>query len=316
MTDFYPEIEPYASGMLPVDDIHTLYWEECGNPEGLPVVFLHGGPGAGAGPSSRRFFDPEAYRIIVFEQRGSGRSTPLGEIRQNTTPLLIEDIEKLRRHLHVDRWVVFGGSWGSTLAFAYAEHHPDRCIGLILRGIFLCRRSEIQWFFYGMRTVFPEAWRAFNEFIPEGERGDLEAAYHKYLMDPDPAIHMPAARSYSFYEGTCATLYPTPEVANSFLDDTVALGLSRMESHYFKNNIFLPENYLLDNIHRIRHIPCVMVQGRYDIVCPIVTADEVSRAWPEAEYIIVPDAGHSSQEPGIKKELILACERFKSLPKA
>lgn len=311
--DLYPEITPFEEGMLPLDDLHTMYWEQSGNPQGVPVLFIHGGPGTGTNPKGRRFFDPAFYRIILFDQRGSGRSTPLGETRENTTLHLIRDIETLRKHLGIEKWLIFGGSWGVTLGIAYGEHHPDRCLGFILRGVFLCRHSEIQWFLYDMRTILPEVWRDFSEFIPESERRDLLMAYHKRLMNPNPEIHMPAAHSWSTYEGNTATLLPSPEVVDFFLDDTVALGLARMEAHYFKNNIFLPENYLLKNIHKIQHLPATIVHGRYDMCCPIITADELARAWPEATYVIVPDAGHSTSEPGIKTELIKACETFKEI---
>ncbi len=307
----YPEILPYTSGHIAVDDLHEIYWEESGNPKGMPIIFIHGGPGAGSSPASRRFFDPDYYRIIVFDQRGSGRSRPLGEVRNNTTPLLIQDIETLRRHLGLDQWHIFGGSWGSTLAIAYAEHYPDHCLSLILRGIFLCRPSEINWFLYGMRTIFPEQWHEFNTFLPEDERHDLLKSYHTRLMNSDPAIHMPAALAWSKYEGACATLLPSEGTVNSFLDPVVALGLARMEAHYFSNNIFLPDNFLMDNIHTIRHIPTTIVQGRYDVVCPIVTASEVVEKWPEANYIIVPDAGHSAYDPTLCRELVKACERVK-----
>jgi proline iminopeptidase len=310
-TELYPEIEPYALGRLAVGELHELYWEESGHPEGVPVVFLHGGPGAGSAPNHRRFFDPAAYRILIFDQRGAGRSTPLGEIRDNTTPLLIEDMEKLRELRGIDRWLVFGGSWGSTLALAYAEAHPERCLGLVLRGIFLCRTSEIDWFLYGLRAFFPEAWEAFAGHIPEAERGDLLGAYHRRLMDPDPAVHRPAARAWSVYEGSCSTLLPSRETVDYFAGDVVALGLARMEAHYFAHNIFLPDNALLANIGRIRHLPAVIVQGRYDAVCPIVSAHELHQAWPEARYVVVPDAGHSAWEPGIRAELVRATEEFK-----
>lgn len=310
--ELYPEIEPYNAGMLELDGLHRMYWEESGNPLGKPVVFLHGGPGAGSAPAHRRFFDPAHYRIVIFDQRGAGRSTPLGEVRDNTTPHLIADIEKLRKHLGIDRWLVFGGSWGSTLALAYGQAHPQRCAGLILRGIFLCRKSEIEWFLYGLKNLFPEAWRAFAGAVPQSERGDLLAAYHKRLINPDPGVHMPAARAWSVYEGSCSTLLPSAETVAYFAGDVVALGLARIEAHYFTNDIFLPENSLLDNIGRIRNIPGLIVQGRYDAVCPIVSADDVHRAWPEAEYIIVPDAGHSAWEPGICAELVKATEKFKS----
>ena len=310
-TELYPEIEPYEAGMLALDGLHHIYWEASGNPDGKPVVFLHGGPGAGASPAHRRFFDPKHYRIIIFDQRGAGRSTPLGAITDNTTPHLIADMETLRKHLNIERWLVFGGSWGSTLAIAYAEAYPRCCAGLILRGIFLCRKSEIDWFLYDLRNLFPEAWRAFAGHIPEKERGDLLRAYYKRLINPDPAIHMPAARAWGRYEGSCSTLMPSPETVAYFGGDVVALGLARIEAHYFTHNIFLPENSLLENVKRIRNIPGIIVQGRYDAVCPIISADDLHQAWPEAEYMIVPDAGHAAWEPGICKQLVAACERFK-----
>ncbi|MBI2313249.1 MAG: prolyl aminopeptidase [Betaproteobacteria bacterium] len=312
-TELYPEIEPFDVGMLPLDGLHTMYWEQSGNPEGVPAVFLHGGPGAGSTPQHRRFFDPAHYRIIVFDQRGAGRSKPLGELKDNTTPRLVADMEKLREHLGLDKWLVFGGSWGSTLALAYGEAHPERCLGLVMRGIFLCRRSEIEWFLYGVRNLFPEAWNAFAEYIPEAERGDLLGAYHRRLIDPDPEIHMPAARRWSIYEGSCSTLLPSPETVDYFANDTVALGLARIEAHYFMNDIFLPGNSLLENAGKLRGIPAVIVHGRYDAVCPVVSADDLHRAWPEAEYTIVRDAGHSAWEPGIRAALIQATERFKRL---
>ena len=307
----FPPIEPFSSGMLELEAPHRMYYEQSGNPRGVPVVFLHGGPGAGSSAVHRQFFDPAFYRIVVFDQRGAGRSTPLGCLENNTTPRLIDDLERLRTHLGIDKWMVFGGSWGSTLAIAYAEHHPQRCLGLVLRGIFLCRPSEIEWFLYGLRQVFPEAWRTFSGFIPEGERRDLLTAYHRRLVDPDPAIHMPAARSWSVYEGSCSTLLPNPALVADFASDRVALGLARIEAHYFRNDIFLPANYLLEHTDRLRPIPGVIVQGRYDIVCPTVSADDLHHAWPEAEYAIVPDAGHSAFEPGIRSRLLAATEEFK-----
>jgi len=311
--ELYPEIQPIESGLLKLDDIHTMYWEVSGNPQGTPVVFLHGGPGAGTTPTHRRFFDPAHYRIVLFDQRGAGRSLPLGETRQNTTPHLIRDIEELRRHLDIERWLVFGGSWGSTLALAYTEAHPERAIGLVLRGIFLCRKSEIDWFLYGVRSIYPEPWRTFAEFLPGEERDDLLGNYHKRLMDPDPTVHMPAARRWSVYEGSCSTLLPSPETVAAFGDDRMALGLARMEAHYFVNDIFLPKDSLLENLARIRHLPAAIVQGRYDVVCPIATADELHRAWPEARYQVVADAGHSAMEPGIRSALVEATDRFRTL---
>ena len=311
-TELFPEIEPYSAGILKLDGVHAMYWEQSGNPEGAPVLFLHGGPGAGASAAHRRFFDPVHFRIVIFDQRGAGRSTPLGELRDNTTLHLVADIERLREHLRIERWLVFGGSWGSTLALAYGEAHPERCAGFILRGVFLCRSSEIEWFLYGLRTLFPEAWRTFAEVIPATERGDLLAAYYRRLADPDPAVHVPAARAWSTYEGVCSTLLPSAETVAHFAGDGVSLGLARVEAHYFSHGIFLPENSLLGKVSRLRHLPCIIVQGRYDAVCPIATADEVHRAWPESEYIVVPDAGHSAWEPGIRAELVRATERFKT----
>ena len=308
----FPPIEPFDAGMLERDPPHRVHYEQSGNPRGVAAVFLHGGPGAGASAVHRQFFDPRFYRIVVFDQRGAGRSTPLGCLENNTTPHLVEDMEALRKHLGIERWLVFGGSWGSTLALAYAEQHPDRCLALVLRGIFLCRASEIDWFLYGLRHIFPEPWQAFAGYIPEAERADLLSAYYKRLTNPDPAVHLPAARTWSVYEGSCSTLLPNPALVADFAADRVALGLARIEAHYFRHDIFLPENALLENIGRIRHIPGVIVQGRYDIVCPTVSADDLHHAWPEAEYVIVNDAGHSAFEPGIRSRLVEATEAFKA----
>lgn len=311
-TELYPEIEPFQTGHLQVDRLHQVYWEVSGNPAGTPVVFLHGGPGAGASPMHRRFFDPARYRIVIFDQRGAGRSRPHGELQDNTTPHLVADMERLRTYLGIESWVIFGGSWGSTLALAYAETHPDRVRALVLRGIFLCRKLEIDWFLYGMRHVFPEAWRKFSGYIPEAERGDLLAAYARRLNDPSPAVHMPAAHQWSMYEGSCSTLMPSPSTVAHFSEDNVALGLARIEAHYFQNDIFLPVNSLLDNAHRLHGIPGIIVQGRYDMVCPIVSADDLHHAWPGADYVIVPDAGHSAWEPGITAQLVAAMEKLKT----
>lgn len=307
----FPELAPRASGMLRLDPVHAMYWEECGNPAGIPVVFLHGGPGAGSTAAHRRFFDPQAYRIVVLDQRGAGRSTPLGELRNNTTPHLIADLEMLREHLKIDRWLVFGGSWGSTLALAFAQAHPSRCLGLVLRGIFLCRKSEIDWFLYGLRSIYPEAWEKLAGLLPAAERGDLLRNYHRRLVDPDPAVHMPAARAWSVYEGSCSTLMPSPDTVAYFAGDVVALGLARIEAHYFVNDIFLPENSLLENIGALKGVPGIIVQGRYDMVCPIITAHELAAAWPEAVFKVVPDAGHSVWEKGILAALMEATEKFK-----
>ncbi len=312
--NLFPPIIPYATGRLQVDALHELYFEQCGNAEGRPVLFLHGGPGAGASPTHRRFFDPNHYRIVIFDQRGAGRSRPLGELRANTTAHLIDDIEALRVHLGIERWAVFGGSWGSTLAMAYAQAHAERVSALILRGIFLMHRDEIDWFLYGMGRIFPEAWERFAGFIPPEERGDLLAAYHHRLTEGTAAAQRDAARAWSLYEGACSTLMPSPEVIAASGDMTHALGLARIEAHYFRDNLFEPEDKLLRDLDRLRHIPAVIVQGRYDMICPIHTADRLHRAWPEADYVIVPDAGHSTMEPGIRRALVAATERFKNLP--
>ena len=308
----HPPIEPYETGRMRLDDTHAMYWEQCGNPDGAPVVFLHGGPGAGAIPTHRRFFDPAFYRIVVFDQRGAGRSTPRGALENNTTDHLIADMERLRAALGIDGWLLFGGSWGSTLALAYAERYPERCLGLILRGIFLGRPQEIRWFLYGLRTVFPETWRAFVAPLPESERGDILRAYHRRLLDPDPAVRLPAAQAWSRYEGSCSTLLPSPETVAAFSEDSMAAGLARIETHYFVNDLFLPPDTLLANVGKLRAIPGTIIQGRYDMVCPIVTADELHRAWPEARYVVVPDSGHSAMDPGIRTALLSAMEEFKN----
>lgn len=311
-TELFPEISPYANGMLPLDNLHTMYWEQSGKETGLPVLFLHGGPGAGSSPAHRCFFDPAYYRIVIYDQRGAGRSTPLGEIHNNTTPHLIDDIEVLRQYLGIAEWLVFGGSWGSTLALAYSETYPARCLGLILRGIFLCRKSEIDWFLYGLKNFFPEAWHTFVSLLPSSERDNILAAYYRRLVHPEYVVHMPAALAWSVYEGSCSTLLASPETVAYFTNDVVAIGLARIEAHYFSHEIFLPKNSLLDNIKKIRSIPAVIIQGRYDAVCPIVSANDLHCAWPEAQYIVIADAGHSAWEPGIQTELIKATERFKN----
>ena len=311
--DLFPDVEPYERGRLDVDPPHDLYWEQSGNPKGAPILFVHGGPGAGATPAHRRFFDPAHYRIIVTDQRGAGRSKPLGDLTDNTTDHLVADMEALRERLGLDSWFLFGGSWGSSLVLAYAIAHPERCRGLILRGIFLCRRPEVDWFMTGMRRVFPEAWRRFSEYLPEAERHDLLTNYHRRLIDPDPDIHLPAAKIWAQYEGACSTLLPSADAASSFADPAKSLGLARIEAHYFVNDLFMPEDHLLNGVERFRHVPGVIVQGRYDMVCPLESADALSRAWPEADYVIVPDAGHSAMEPGIRKALVQATERFKSI---
>ncbi|MCC6467508.1 MAG: prolyl aminopeptidase [Alphaproteobacteria bacterium] len=310
-TDLYPPIEPYATGTLRVDRRHSLYYEQCGNAAGVPVLFLHGGPGAGATAAHRRFFDPAFYRIVIFDQRGAGRSTPTADIADNTTPLLVQDIETLRQTLGIERWLLFGGSWGSTLALAYGEAHPQRCLGFVLRGIFLSRDSEIDWFLHGLGQIFPEAQRAFAGFLPLAERGDLLASYYRRLIDPDPAVHRPAARAWSSYEAACSTLLPNADNVAAVNDDRVALALARIEAHYFVNKSFLAPDSLMANLGRIAHLPAVIVHGRYDMVCPITTGDLLARAWKGSEFTIVPDAGHSAMEPGIRAALVGGTERFK-----
>ncbi len=312
-SSLYPPINPYDKGFLDVDKTHRIYWEVSGNPKGIPALFLHGGPGAGASIAHRRFFDPKIYKLVIFDQRGAGRSTPYGEVRENTTELLISDIEMLRKFLHIDRWHIFGGSWGSTLALSYAQAHPEQCMSLILRGIFLMRQKEIDWFMYGIRQFFPGAWEKFAHHVGEGERDDLLTAYYKRLTDPDPAIHLPAAKAWSLYESTCSTLYPHPQVQVASADERYALGLARLEAHYFLHNRFTPEDQLLQNIDEIRNIPGIIIQGRYDVICPIASAYDLHRAWPEADYVVIADAGHSAMEAGIQHALLQATERFKHI---
>jgi proline iminopeptidase len=307
----FPPIEPYRNGMLPVDDLHTLYWEECGNQNGVPVLFLHGGPGGGLSPKHRRFFDPAHYRIVLFDQRGAGKSTPLGEYRNNTTQLLIDDIERIRRMLGIERWLVFGGSWGSTLALAYGEAFPERCLGFVLRGIFLCTRAEIDWFLNGIRWFFPEVHEQFVAAIPPAERGDLLRAYEKRLFCDDPEVYTRAARDWSRYEGSCLFLRPDPQAVDDFSTDTVSLGIGRLEAHYFRHDGFFSDDQLIRNVDRIRHLPAVIVQGRYDVVCPPLSAYRLHQAWPEAKFHMIADAGHAGLEPGIAKALVAATEQYK-----
>ena len=298
--------------MLALDSHHTMHWETCGRGDGVPLVFLHGGPGGGSLPHHRRFYDPAFWRIVLYDQRGAGRSTPVADLVDNTTPHLVADLERLRNHLRVERWLLFGGSWGSTLALAYAEAHPDRVLGLVLRGVFLASRAEIDWFMLGMRHVFPEAWRAFAEFLPPAERGSLLQSYHQRLTDPDAAIHLPAARAWDRYESACSALLPRGDGIARHDDDAAALAIARIEAHYFLHEGFVGRGELLGRLPRIRHLPCIIVQGRYDVICPPVTADALARAWPEAEHIVVPDAGHSVREPGITRELIFAVKRMQA----
>ncbi len=313
MAELYPEIEPFDSGKYVVSDLHTIYYERVGDPDGIPVVFLHGGPGGGLVPSYRQYFDPSAFHVILFDQRGSGRSTPHAELRENTTWDLINDIEALRNKFGIDKWCVFGGSWGSTLSLAYAISHPDRCLGLILRGIFLTRRKELEWFYqYGASEIFPDFWERFRDEIPEDERHDFISAYHKRLTSEDESVRLSAARAWSVWEGSTSKLYPSQDLMDHWEGAHEALSLARIECHYFTNNSFFPsENYLLENVDKIRHIPTVIVQGRYDVVCPITSAWDLHKAFPEAHLEIVPDAGHSVSEPGITSALVGAMDRIR-----
>lgn len=313
LRSFYPEIEPHRTGRLRVSDLHEIYWEESGNPRGKPVVFVHGGPGGGTEPKQRRFFDPSAYRIVLFDQRGSGKSTPYASLVDNTTQHLVADMEQLRAHLEIEKWQVFGGSWGSTLALAYAEAHPDRVSELVLRGIFLLRKAEIDWFYQrGADAIFPDAWEDYIAPIPPEERGDMLHAYHKRLISEDAAVRIEAAKAWSIWEGRTSCLHESPALIARTADGEFALAFARIECHYFVNNgFFARDTQLLDEIGKIRHIPTVIVQGRYDVVCPMESAWALHRAFPEAELRIAPDAGHSAFEPGNLHELISATDRFR-----
>jgi proline iminopeptidase len=307
----FPPLQPHRSGRLAVDDIHTLYWEECGNPQGVPVLFLHGGPGAGLSPRHRQFFDPAHYRIVLFDQRGAGQSTPLGETRNNTTQLLIEDIERIRAMLGIGQWLVFGGSWGSTLALAYGQAHPAQCSGFVLRGIFLGTPAEIDWFLNGMRWFYPDAHADFVAPIPEAERGDLLPAFCKQLFGDDATASVAAARAWGRYEGSTIHLLPDPLVEEEFGSAAVSLGVGRLEAHYFSHASFFSEDQLIRNLDRIRHLPCAIIQGRYDVICPPLTAWRLHQAWPEASFQFIQDAGHGAFEPGITAALVRATEQFK-----
>jgi proline iminopeptidase len=308
----YPECTPHASGMLRLDARHQMHWEECGNASGVPLLFIHGGPGGGSFPHHRRFYDPAFWRIVLYDQRGAGRSTPAADLTDNTTAHLIDDIERLREHLHIDRWLLFGGSWGSTLALLYAQAHPQRVLGLVLRGVFLATKGEIDWFMHGMWRIFPEAWRAFTEFLPSDERDDLLGNYYRRLTSHDPRMNAAAAQAWDTYESACSTLLPKPNGNARLNGDAGALAIARIEAHYFVHDAFIENDRILANVSRIRHVPCTIVQGRYDIICPPATADALSRAWPEAEYVIVPDAGHSVREPGTTKALVAAVQRMQA----
>lgn len=314
LLDLFPPTMPYSSGFLPVDDTHELYWEQSGNPDGVPILLLHGGPGAGASPIHRRFFDPDFFRIIIFDQRGAGRSHPLGCVENNTTQHLIDDIEKLRKHLNITGWHIFGGSWGSTLALLYASQHKKRCLSLILRGIFLCEKEEIDWFLYGMQNIFPEAWEQFSSLIPEAEQKDLLGAYYKRLTnDKDPETQIKAAVRWSLYEGACSSLMPNYETITTDEQKRHALALAKIEAHYFSHEQIPATSSIVKKIDILREIPTTIVQGRYDIICPIKTANKLHQLWPEADYIVVPDAGHSALDAPLRSRLIEAVESIKAI---
>lgn len=318
MKTLYPAIEPFETARLRVSPVHELYYEQCGKPNGQPAVFLHGGPGGGLIPEYRQFFDPTTYRVALFDQRGAGQSTPHASLEDNTTWHLVEDIECLREHLGIERWLVFGGSWGSTLSLAYAQTHPDRVSALVLRGIFLCRPNEIRWFYQegeGASAIFPDAWEEYVRIIPHAERGDMLSAYHRRLMSDDEAVRLEAAKAWSIWEGSTSKLFPDQQLIDHAGETHFALALALIECHYFVNNAFFEsDNYLVENIGKIRHIPAVIVQGRYDVVCPMMSAWELHRAWPEAELEIIRDAGHSATEPGIISALVDATDRFRAGP--
>ncbi len=314
LRSLYPEIEPFDAGMLPVSGLHTLYYEQCGNPHGKPVVFLHGGPGAGCNAKCRRFFDPKVYRIVLFDQRGCGRSTPHAELRDNTTWDLVADIESLREHLRIDRWQVFGGSWGSTLALAYAETHPERITELVLRGIFMLRQRELQWFYqHGCDMLYPDAWEKYLAAIPETEHADLIGAYHKRLTSNDPAVRLAAAQAWSVWEASTSFLLQNDAYIAASAGDEYALAFAGIENHYFVNRGFFEhDDQLLRNAGLLHGIPGIIVQGRHDVVCPLRSAWDLHRAWPQANLEVIADAGHSAFEPGITDALVRATDTFRA----
>ncbi len=315
MRDLYPPIEPFDDGYLPVSDLHTVHYEQAGRRDGKPALFLHGGPGGGLDPDYRRYFDPARWRVVLFDQRGSGKSTPHAELRENTTWDLVADAERLREHLRIDRWMVFGGSWGSTLALAYAQTHPQRVSALVLRGIFLLRRRELLWFYQeGASWLFPDAWEEYLKPIPEAERGDLMSAYYRRLTSDDPAVRREAARAWSVWEGTTSKLRVDPDAVARFGGEAFADAFARIECHYFVHGAWLrSDTQLLDDVSKIAHLPAIIVQGRYDVVCPAASAWALHRRWPNSRLTIVPDAGHSMKEPGILSELVRATDEFAAL---
>lgn len=309
MRTFYPRIKPYTTHWLAVDELHTLYIEEVGNPEGIPVLFVHGGPGGGCTENDRRFFDPEKYRIVLFDQRGSGRSKPHAELTGNSTPELVADIEQIRNFLNIDKWVVFGGSWGSTLSLVYAQAHPEQVLGMVLRGIFLCRHQDIHWFYQdGAGHVFPDYWEDYLAPIPDEERGDLLHAYYRRLTGDNEIERMAAAKAWSIWEGRCASLHPNHELVEHLGSPHTALAMARIEAHYFVNSAFLEDGEIISNVDRLRDIPAIIVHGRYDMVCPVDQAFALHQAWPEARLEIIRDAGHASSEPGALAALVEATD--------
>ena len=311
MRIFYPKISPYQTHRLKVDDIHELYIEESGSVDGIPVIFIHGGPGAGSAACHRRFFDPEKYRIIVFDQRGAGQSTPHASLENNTTQHLVSDMEAIRELLGIQQWVLFGGSWGSTLSLVYAQTHPEKVLGIVLRGIFLCRPQEIEWFYQkGTGRLFPDAWQDFCAPIPQKERDDMVGAYYERLTSDDELIRTKAAKAWSIWEGRTSTLKPSNEVVNSFGNLHTAVSLARIECHYFMNDSFLKPNQILKDAAKLKDIPSIIVQGRYDVVCPMESAWDLHQALPASELDIIPDAGHSAMEPGIIDALVKATDKM------
>lgn len=311
MDVLYPSIEPYIRHTLAIDPPHQLYVEECGNTRGIPVVFLHGGPGAGFDAIHRQFFDPERYRIVLFDQRGCGRSQPHAELEGNHTAALVSDIEFIRNHLGIEQWLVFGGSWGSTLALTYAQAHPERVLGLVLRGIFLCRDRDVQWFYQeGASFLYPDYWADYIRSVPENEREDMVAAYYRLLTGSDEVSRMAAAKAWSVWEARTVSLLPNPSLVDHFSQPYAALALARIECHYFVNHAFLEPDQLLSNAHRLKDIPGVIIHGRYDTVCPVEQAWMLHQAWPEAELRIIPDAGHAATEPSIARALVEATDKM------
>ena len=311
--DLFPEINPYEVSKLKLSDGHVMYWEQSGNPNGEPIVFLHGGPGAGTTSMHRRFFDPTYYRIILFDQRGAGKSTPIGSILSNTTQHLVADMEYLREYLLIEKWFLFGGSWGSTLALAYAQSHVVRCKGLILRGIFLCSPEEVEWFLYGMSRFFPDEWKKFVNEIDESERHDLLSAYKRRLDSTNAEINLSAAKAWAEYEASCSTLRGNEQSYSFLSNNDVMLALARLEAHYLVNNAFLGNGALIKNMEIIKHLPGIIIQGRYDMGCPPITADNLASSWPGAEYKIINDAGHSAFELGTRNALVAATEKMKQI---